>query len=98
MDNHPPNANFSEGSDEELAFLYQLGLALASGRDLFTTLSTLQTAILKLIPADAMFIAIHDKSTDIVEYPIYFEVGRPESQPSRLLSARPGLTGAVIYA
>ncbi len=97
MDNHPPHANFSEGSEEELAFLYQLGLALASGRDLFSTLLTLQTTILKLIPADAMFIAIHDRSTDIVEYPIYFEMGRSGSQPSRRLGERPGLTGAVIH-
>ncbi len=96
MNNHPPGTHFSEGSDEELAFLYQVGLALASGRDLFGTLLTLQNTILKLIPADAMFIAIHDPSTDIVEYPIYFEVGRPGSQPSRRLSDQPGLTGAVI--
>ena len=98
MNNHPPNTGFTEGSNEELAFLYQLGLALSSGRNLFSTLLTLQTTILKLIPADAMFIAIHDKSTDIVEYPIYFEVGSPGSQPSRRLGERPGLTGAVIYS
>jgi PAS domain S-box-containing protein len=97
MNIHPPNARFSKDSDDELAFLYQLGLALASGRDLFDTLLTLQTTILKLIPADAMFIAIHDKSTDIVKYPIYFEVGSPGSQPARRLSDQPGLTGAVIY-
>jgi PAS domain S-box-containing protein len=96
MNNHPLNAGFTEGSDEELAFLYQLGLALASGKDLFSTLFTLQTTILKLIQADAMFIAIYDKSTDIVEYPICFDVGSPGSQPSRRLSDRPGLTGAVI--
>ncbi len=98
MNNHPPSTDFSEGSDEELAFLYQLGLALASGKDLFSTLLTLQTTILKLIQADAMFIAIYDKTTDIVEYPIYFEVGSPGSQPSRCLSDQPGLTGVVIYS
>jgi PAS domain S-box-containing protein len=96
MDNHPLNTDSSENDGEELAFLYQLGIALASGQDLFSTLLTLQTTILKLIPADALFIAIHDKSTDIVEYPIYFEVGNPGSQPSRCLSDQPGLTGAVI--
>jgi GAF domain-containing protein len=73
-----------------------LGIALASGKDLFSTLLTLQTAILKLVRAEAMFIAIYDRSTDLVEYPIYFEVGEPESQPSRRLSENPGLTGAVI--
>src|SRR4029453_261606 len=96
MDNYPSNTDFPEGSDKELAFLYQLGIALASGRDLFSTLLTLQTTILKLIQADAMFIAIHDASTDVVEYPIYFEVGSPGSQPSRQLSDHPGLTGARI--
>src|SRR4026208_2145831 len=63
-------------SDEELALLYQLGLALASGKDLFTTLVTLQTEILKLIRVEAMFIAIYHEETDMIEYPIYFEVGK----------------------
>ncbi len=96
MDNDPRNRDFAGGSDEELALLYRLGIALASGKDLFSTLLTLQTTILKLIQAEAMFIAIYDKASDIVEYPIYFEVGEPESQPSRRLSEHPGLTGAVI--
>src|SRR6266498_2185124 len=98
MDNHSLNGDFPDGSDEELALLYQLGIALASGKDLFSTLLTLQTTILKLVQAEAMFIAIYDKKTDIVEYPIYFEVGEPERQPSRRLSEHPGLTGAVIYS
>jgi PAS domain S-box-containing protein len=86
-------------SDEELGLLYQLGIALASGKDLFTTLATLQTEILKLIRAEAMFIAIYNQETDIVEYPIYFEVGEPEIEPaSRRLSENPGLTGAVIHS
>src|SRR5512133_516959 len=98
MDDHRLNRDFPGGSDEELALLYQLGIALASGKDLFSTVLTLQTTILKLIQAEAMFIAIYDKTTDIVEFPIYFEVGEPERHPSRRLSEHPGLTGAVIYS
>ena len=85
------------GRDKELELLYQLGITLASGKDLFTTLLALQTEILKLIEADALFVAIYDEETDIVQYPIYFEVGVPEKHPSRRLSDRPGLTGNVIY-
>lgn len=96
MENHPSNREFPGGSDKELAFLYQLGITLASGQDLFTTLLTLQTTILQLIQADAMFVAIYDEATDLVEYPIYFEVGRPGIAASRRLSENPGLTGAVI--
>jgi PAS domain S-box-containing protein len=99
MENHPSHRENPAGSDKELAFLYQLGIALASGKDLFTTLLTLQTTILKLIQVEAMFIAIYDQSTDIVEYPIYLERGRPGMrQPSRPLTENPGLTGAVIFS
>ena len=98
MTNNPLNGQFPDGSDGELTLLYQFGIALASGKDLFTTLHTLQTTVLKLIQAQAMFIAIYDKTTDIVDFPIYFELGEPERQSSRRLSENPGLTGAVLYS
>jgi hypothetical protein len=41
MNNDPLGRDLSNGNDEELALLYQLGIALASGKDLFTTLRTL---------------------------------------------------------
>lgn len=96
MDKYPSAVGGQENSNDELAFLYQLGIELASGKDLFTTLHTLQTEILKLIQADAMFVAIYDEATDMIEYPIFFDLGEPAPQSSRRLSERPGLTGAVI--
>src|SRR6266540_3900041 len=97
MNKQPHAAGIAEGRAKELELLYQLGITLASGKDLFTTLFTLQTEILKLIEADALFVAIYDQDTDIVQYPIYFEMGVPEKHPSRHLSDRPGLTGKIIY-
>lgn len=85
-----------ESGVEELAFLYQLGISLASGKDLLTTLQALQSEILKLIEVDALFVAMYDETTDIVEYPIFFEKANPQESSSRRLSERPGLTGAVI--
>ncbi len=82
---------------EELEFLHQLGLSLARGKDLFTTLLTLQSEILRLIDADALFVAFYDQATDMVEYPIFFEKTNPREHPSRTLGDNPGLTGAVIY-
>ena len=96
MKKNTSKKGISESRVEELAFLYQLGISLASGRDLFTTLLTLQTEILKLIEADALFVAMYDETTDIVEYPIFFERTNPQKHPSRRLSEKPGLTGAVI--
>lgn len=96
MDRTSYDPTSPEGRVDEMALLYQLGIALASGKDLYTTLSTLYTEILKLIQADALYVAIYDATTDIVDFPIYFEMGVPMSYPSRKLSERPGLTGAVI--
>lgn len=81
---------------EELDFLHRLGLLLARGTDLLTTLLTLQNEILKLIEVDALFVAFYDPQTDIVEYPIFFNNKNPQKHPSRRLSDHPGLTGAVI--
>jgi len=82
---------------DELSLLYQLGIHLASDGNLYDTLFSLQTEILKLIEADALFVAIYDEAADVVEYPIFFEKSKPQRHPSRRLSENPGLTGAVIY-
>jgi PAS domain S-box-containing protein len=82
---------------DEMSLLYQVGILLASGKDLQETLLTLQREILKLIQADVLFIAIYDGNTDVIDYPIFFVGGKPENQPSRHLSESPGLTGAIVY-
>lgn len=96
MDKQPSDPGLPEGSADEMALLYQLGIALASGTDLYTTLRTLHTEILKLVQADALYIAIYDEATDLLDFPIYFEDGVPITYPSRKMSERPGFSGAVI--
>src|SRR6185436_471555 len=83
---------------DEMSFLYQLGVSLASGKDLITTLRALQTEIFKLIEVDALFVAIYHEGPDIVDFPIFFEKNNFHSYPSRKLSEKPGMTGAVIYS
>ncbi|MEW5939293.1 MAG: PAS domain S-box protein, partial [Chloroflexota bacterium] len=83
---------------EEMSLLYQFGISLASGKDLYSALLALQTEILKLIQADAFFVAIYDEATDVARYPIFFEGGKPAFEPDRLLHEWPGLTGAVIFS
>jgi PAS domain S-box-containing protein len=82
---------------EEMSFLYQFGISVASGRDLYTTLLTLRTEISKLITADAFYVAIYNIETDIVSYPIFFEEVQPIQEADRILSENPGFTGAVIF-
>ena len=83
---------------DDLSVLYQMGISLASGRDLYDTLLALQTEIVKIIQVDAFYVAIYDAETDIVSYPIYFNEGEPATDADRKLSEQPGLTGAVIFS
>lgn len=81
---------------DEIALLYQLGIQLASGQNLYDTLLRLYTAIKKLVQLDVLFVAIYDEQTDVVEFPIYFIDGKPYQHVSRKLSDRRGLAGEVI--
>ena len=83
---------------DDLSVLYQMGISLASGRDLYDTLLALQAEIVKIIQVDAFYVAIYDAKTDIVSYPIYFNEGEPATDADRKLSEQPGLTGAVIFS
>ncbi len=83
---------------DEMSLLYNLGVSLTSGKNLYDTLLALQTEIIKLIQADAFYVAIYDETTDIVRYPIFFDAGRPLEATDRLLHEWPGLTGAVIFS
>lgn len=83
-------------AERELDFLYKLGISLARSEDLIGTLLTLQREVLKLIPADALFIAIYDDDTDTIDYPIFLVGDELQKYSSRRLSEQPGLTGAVI--
>jgi PAS domain S-box-containing protein len=98
MKKNTSKKKISESRVEELALLYQLGIALASGRDLFTTLLTLQNEILKFIQVDSLFVAIYNEHTGTMDYPIFFEGGEPRTHSSRQLHDRLGLTGTVFYA
>jgi K+-sensing histidine kinase KdpD len=82
----------------ETALLYHLGLSATSGKDLYTTLYTIQHELMQLIQADAIFVGVYDAATDMVSYPIFFSDGQPMTDPPRRLSENPGLTGAVIFS
>jgi PAS domain S-box-containing protein len=83
---------------DEMNLLNDLGLSVASGKDLYSTLVALQEEIKKLIKSDAFYVAIYDESTDIVRYPIFFDQGSLTGDAPRLLHDAPGLTGAVIFS
>jgi PAS domain S-box-containing protein len=82
---------------DEMSLLYELGISLASGKDLYETLLILQSGVLKFVQADSLFVAIYDENSDTISYPIFFEGGQLAQHPSRILGKNPGLTGPVVY-
>jgi len=82
---------------DEMSLLYQLGILLAAGKDLYETLLILHSEIVKLAQVDTLFVAIYDETTDIIDFPIFFRRGSPRQHASRKRSDRPGLTGGVIH-
>jgi signal transduction histidine kinase len=94
------NSRFSDlkKQADEMALLYQVGISLASGKNLFDTMLALRSEISKLIQHDAFFVAIYDYETGIVDYPVFFLQQEIIRNASRLLKESPGLTGAVIFS
>lgn len=82
---------------DEMELLYQLQISFLAGQDVYSTLSALQTQIMKLMRVDAFYVAMYDEATDFVRYPIVFNKGIPVEDQSRRLSETPGLTGAVLF-
>lgn len=82
---------------DEMSLLYRLGVSLAAGRDLFTTLNALQMEISQLIRHDTFLVAIYDEENGSVSFPIVFRNGKPTSEASRNLKEKPGVTGPVIF-
>ena len=79
-----------------MTLLYRLGISLASGKDLQSTLLALQSEIEQLIHTDSLYIAIHNRDTDLISFPVFLDGGKPIQIPDRPLHGQPGLTGAVI--
>jgi PAS domain S-box-containing protein len=82
---------------DEMTLLYQLGISLASGKDLYNTMLALQKQIGKLIQADAFYVAIYDEAAEMVNFPVFFVGGMPFEIETQSLREKPGLTGAVIF-
>jgi len=81
----------------EHAMLYDFGLAIAAGKSLNETLGNARDQLSELIPNNLFFVALYNEQTDFVSYPLFFSGDQNLEIPSRKLSDKPGITGAVIY-
>ncbi len=83
---------------DEMTLLYQLGVSIASGKNLYDTLAALQAEISRLIKMDAFYVGIYNRQTGIIDYPLSYDDGHPLYDEARHLDSNPGLSGAVIFS
>jgi signal transduction histidine kinase len=81
---------------EEMFLLYQMGIALTSGQNLYHALRALVKELRRLMIVDAFHVVMYDEQTDMISYPLFLNLGEDLRLPPRKLSANPGLTGEVI--
>jgi K+-sensing histidine kinase KdpD len=87
-------ANASRRAEERL-LLYEFGISIAKGSNLYEILVSVHFQLTKLIPSNLFFVALYDEKQDLISYPIFY-TDRNLSIPSRQLSENPGITGFVI--
>lgn len=80
----------------EVTLLYRLGLALASGDDLYHALRAFANELRQVISADAFHIGLYDSETDIFSYSLFLNLDEDIQPPSRKLLEKPGLAAEVI--
>jgi PAS domain S-box-containing protein len=83
---------------DEIMLLYNMGVSIASGKNLYDTLAALQTEIAKLMKMDAFYVGIYDSQSDIISYPLSFDDGQPLHDEERKLKDNPGFSGAIIFS
>ncbi len=81
---------------EERSLMYEFGISIAKGSNLYETLFDVHAQLSHLIPNDLFFVALYDESSDAISFPVFYTHGKNLAIPERKLSDRPGLTGAVI--
>lgn len=81
---------------EEVSLLYRLGVALASGENLYQALRAFVRELKNIMTVDAFHIGLYDAETDIFSYSLFLNLDEDLQPPPRKLSEKPGLTWEVL--
>jgi len=81
---------------EESSLLYEFGIAVSKGQNLYETLLNVQSQLANLIPFNLFFVALYDDATGLISYPLFVSHQETLSIPARKMMESPGITGAVI--
>jgi PAS domain S-box-containing protein len=82
---------------EEMYILYQMGLVLSTGQEIYQTLHNLLIHIRHLIVFDTFYIGVYDSNEGMISYPLYVNLNEKMEVPPRSLRENPGMSGEVIF-
>ena len=82
---------------EEMYVLYQMGLILSTGQDMYETLHKLLDHLRRLYVLDTFYIAVYESSTGMISYPLYENMNETLEVPPRNLHENPGMSGEVVF-
>ena len=81
---------------EQMAGLNRIGLALSSGLEVDPVLETLYEQCRETFEADTFYVALYDRDTGFIHFPMLRGLGSETPPPPRPLADQPGLTGYII--
>ncbi|MCA9959585.1 MAG: GAF domain-containing protein, partial [Anaerolineales bacterium] len=79
---------------QQLQSLQAVGQTLNSSLDLDVIMLKIYEQVRRLMPADTFYIALYDRDTDLVSFPVFFREGNQMDWPTRTLQR--GLTEYVL--
>jgi len=82
---------------EEMYVLYQMGLILSTGQDMYQTMHGLLDHIRNLFVLDTIFIGVYDNESGIISYPLYVNMNEKVDVAPRNLHENPGMSGEVVF-
>ena len=82
---------------EEMYVLYQMGLVLSSGQDMYQTMHKLLDHFRHLFVLDTLYLGVYDAEKGTISYPLYVNMNEKLDVPPRNLHENPGMSGEVIF-
>ena len=82
---------------EELYILYQMGLVLSTGQDMYQTMNGLLDHIRNLFVLDTIYIGVYDNASGLISYPLYVNMNEKVDVSPRNLRENPGMSGEVVF-
>ncbi len=81
---------------EQMAALFDIGLAITSGLNRDNILKRLLEKCQKVLPFEVFYVAIYDPDTEIIYHPLFYDNGEFRDVPPRRIREQPGLSGHIV--